>query len=77
MEYSLLSYEEKIGIINERILNLEKHIFHIELLIQEGEATGSFDEEGLEGLGSQITAYIDQVSVLKQIKQGMQSNQSL
>jgi hypothetical protein len=69
MEYSLLSNAEKTSIINERILNLEKHIFYIELLIQEGESTGSFDEEGLDVLESQITAYVEQISVLKQIKQ--------
>jgi hypothetical protein len=72
MEYSILSDEEKISIINERILNIEKHIFHIELLIQEGEHSGSFDEEGLDGLQSQITVYIEQISALKQIKQDLQ-----
>lgn len=71
MEYSLLSDIEKLIIINERIFNLEKHIFHFELLVQEGETTGSFDEDGLESLQSQIAAYTEQISVLKQIKQDM------
>lgn len=69
MEYSLLSDEEKISIINERIVNLEKHIFYLELLMQEGESTGSFDEEGLASLQSQVMAYTEQISVLKQIRQ--------
>lgn len=69
MEYSLLSDEEKISIINERIVNLEKHIFYLELLMQEGESTGSFDEEGLTSLQSQVMAYTEQISVLKQIRQ--------
>ena len=69
MEYILLSNEEKIDIVNQRIVNFEKNIFLLELLIQEGQSTGSFDEAGIEGLQSQITAYIEQISVLKQIRQ--------
>ena len=71
MEYILLSNEEKINIVNERIINFEKNIFYLELLIQEGESTGSFDEEGIESLQSQIESYVEQISVLKQIRQDL------
>jgi hypothetical protein len=68
MEYELLSYTDKVEIINERILNLEKHIFHNELLISEHESIGLFDEEGISALNMQISIYTQQISVLEQLK---------
>ena len=68
MEYELLSYTDKVEIINERIINLEKHIFHNELLISEHESIGLFDEEGISALNMQISIYTQQISVLEQLK---------
>jgi hypothetical protein len=68
MEYELLSSADKVEIINERILNLEKHIFHNELLISEHESIGLFDEEGISALNMQISTYTQQISVLEQLK---------
>jgi hypothetical protein len=68
MEYELLSSTDKVEIINQRILNLEKHIFHNELLISEHESIGLFDEEGISALNMQISTYTQQISVLEQLK---------
>ena len=68
MEYDLLSSTDKVEIINERILNLEKHIFHNELLLSEHESIGLFDEEGISALNMQISMYAQQISVLEQLK---------
>lgn len=68
MEYELLSSTDKVEIINERILNLEKHIFHNELLLSEHESIGLFDEEGISALNMQISTYAQQISVLEQLK---------
>jgi hypothetical protein len=68
MEYELLSSTDKVEIINQRILNLEKHIFHNELLLSEHESIGLFDEEGISALNMQISTYTQQISVLEQLK---------
>jgi len=68
MEYDLLSSTDKVEIINERILNLEKHVFHNELLLSEHESIGLFDEEGISALNMQISMYAQQISVLEQLK---------
>jgi hypothetical protein len=71
MEYEILSYAEKIDIINQRILNLEKHIFHNEMLLSEHDTIGLFDEEGVSALNMQISVYTQQVYVLNQLKNGI------
>jgi len=68
MEYEQLSHEGKIDMINDRILNLEKHIFHNEMLLAENNSIELFDAEGLESLGLQIATYEEQVSALKDLK---------
>jgi hypothetical protein len=68
MEYEMLSSTERIEIIDQRILNLEKHIFHNEMLLSEHDGIGLFDEEGLDALRLQIDTYSDQIVVLKQLK---------
>jgi hypothetical protein len=68
MEYELLSSTERVEIIDQRILNLEKHIFHNELLLSEHESIGLFDEEGISALNMQISMYAQQISVLEQLK---------
>jgi hypothetical protein len=68
MEYEMLSSTERIEIIDQRILNLEKHIFHNEMLLSEHDSIGLFDEEGLDALRLQIDTYSEQIIVLKQLK---------
>jgi hypothetical protein len=72
MEYSLLSNEEKISIINERISNLEKHIFHNEILLLENQSIDLFDEEGLIAINTQNNTYTQQILVLKELKETLQ-----
>ena len=68
MEYEKLSSADKVDIINQRIFNLEKHIFHNEMLLSEHVDIGLFDEEGLEALNMQIATYTAQISVLEGLK---------
>lgn len=68
MEYEQLSSADKIDMINQRIFNLEKHIFHNEMLLSEHEDIGLFDEEGLEALNMQISTYTAQIAVLEGLK---------
>lgn len=68
MEYEQLSDQNKIDIINERILNFEKHIFHNELLLAENGTIELFDNEGLEALNMQISTYTEQIDVLKGLR---------
>lgn len=68
MEYEILSSTEQIDMIDQRILNLEKHIFHNEMLLAEHEDIGLFDEEGLEAINLQIATYSEQIVVLKNLK---------
>jgi hypothetical protein len=68
MEYEMLSSIERIEMIDQRILNLEKHIFHNEILLSEHDSIGLFDEEGLDALRLQIDTYSEQIVVLKQLK---------
>lgn len=73
MEYELLSDTDKIDILNERMLNLEKHIFHNEVLLTEHESIGLFDQEGLESLNMQIATYTAQILVLEELKKDIQA----
>jgi|LakMenE01Jun11ns_1017448.scaffolds.fasta_scaffold9742320_2 hypothetical protein len=68
MEYELLLPEEKIKIINERILDLERHIFHNETLLLENESIGLFDEESVVSMNTQNSRYTQQILVLGQIR---------
>jgi hypothetical protein len=68
MEYELLLPEEKIKIINERILDLERHVFHNETLLLEHESIGLFDEESVVSMNTQNSMYTQQISALRQIK---------
>jgi hypothetical protein len=77
MEYELLSDKDKIDILNERMLNLEKHIFHNEVLLTEHESIGLFDEEGLTSLNMQIATYTAQIAVIEEIKSTIQANQTI
>jgi hypothetical protein len=68
MEYEHLSSADKTDMLNQRIFNLEKHIFHNEMLLSEHEDIGLFDEEGLEALNMQIATYTAQIAVLEGLK---------
>jgi hypothetical protein len=68
MEYEMISSIEKIEIINERITNLEKHIFHNEMLILEHENINIFDEEGLLAINMENNLYAQQILVLKTLR---------
>jgi hypothetical protein len=68
MEYEMLLSTEKIDMIDQRILNLEKHIFHNEMLLSEHDTVGLFDQEGLEALNMQISTYMQKILVLKELK---------
>ena len=68
MEYEMLSPTERIEMIDQRILNLEKHVFHNQMLLSEHDSIGLFDEEGLEALRMQIDTYSEQILVLKDLK---------
>ena len=72
MEYEMLLPADKIKIINERILDIERHIFHVETLLLEHEALGLFDEEGVLSLNAQVSTYTQQISVLGQIKRSIE-----
>jgi len=69
MEYEQLSSAERVDMIDQRILNLEKHIFHNEMLLSEHDSIGIFDEEGLDALRMQIATYSEQIEVLNQLKE--------
>ena len=64
----MLLSTEKIDMIDQRILNLEKHIFHNEMLLSEHDTVGLFDQEGLEALNMQISTYMQKILVLKELK---------
>jgi hypothetical protein len=72
MEYEMLLPADKIKIINERILDIERHIFHVETLLLEHEELGLFDEEGILSLNAQVSTYTQQISVLGQIKRSIE-----
>jgi hypothetical protein len=72
MEYELLSSIDKIDMINQRIFNLERHIFHNEMLLAEHDNVSLFDEQGLEALNIQIATYAAQIEALEYLKNGIQ-----
>lgn len=72
MEYEQLSSADKIDMLNQRMFNLEKHIFHNEMLLAEHESITLFDEEGLEALNMQIATYSAQIAALEELKNGIQ-----
>lgn len=73
MEYEMLSNQEKIEILNERMINFEKLIFHNEVLLIEHQSIGLFDEEGLTSLNMQIATYTAQIAVLEELKNSIQA----
>ena len=70
-EYTNLSNEDKISVINKRISDMEKNLYLLE--IDKKEAEFRQDEKGLSAVSEEIEKCLEFLDVLKGIKESLWS----